>query len=103
MRNSLLSALAAGAFAVLTIAPAFAACNPGTPNCITIAPGGRLAQIKSKLTNPGTLGSGELDCQNTKLCGIDTGNGTSPGVPAMYGSPTTPSIPMPPPGTVRVR
>lgn len=103
MRNSLLSALAAGALAVLTVAPAFAACNPGTPNCIKIGSGSRLAQIKDKLTNPGTLGSGEIDCQNTTLCGIDTGNGTSPGVLAMYGSQTTPSIPIPPPGTVRVR
>ncbi len=103
MRNHLLSALAAGAFAVLAITPAFAACNPGTPHCISIAPGSRLAQLKANLANPGTLGSGDQDCQNTKLCGIDTGDGTSPGILAMTGRPTTPSIPIPPPGGVQVR
>lgn len=49
--------------------PAYALCNPGTPHC-----------VKAKLNNPGTLGSGDIYCKNSSLCGIDTGDGTSPGV-----------------------
>jgi hypothetical protein len=99
MRHNLLRALTAGALALFTVAPAFAACNPGTPNCIRVSPA--LAKVKSQLFDPGTLGSGEQDCQNSKLCGIDTGDGTSPGV--ARGKQTTPSIPIPPPGSIQVR
>jgi hypothetical protein len=101
MRNKLLRALTAGALALFTVTPAFAACNPGTPNCIKVSPA--LAKVKGQLFNPGTLGSGEQDCQNTKLCGIDTGDGTSPGTLARTGKQTTPSIPIPPPGSIQVR
>jgi hypothetical protein len=88
MRNTLRSALTAGAFALCAVAgpillsggPAYAVCNPGTPHCIGVAPGSRLAQLKAKLNNPGTLGSGDIYCKNSSLCGIDTGDGTSPGV-----------------------
>ncbi len=60
--------------------PAFAMCNPGTPHCIGVAPGSRLDKLKKQLANPGTVGGDEIECKNSKLCGIDTGDGTSPGV-----------------------
>jgi len=70
---------ALAAVAVLMTGPAFAVCNPGTPHCIRLDPNSRLAALKNKLKNPGTLGSGDQQCKNSKLCGIDTGDGTSPG------------------------
>ena len=79
MTTMLRTILTAAALAGAVAAPAFAACNPGSPNCIRVAPGSRLAQLKAKLTHPGTLGSGEQQCKNSSLCGIDTGDGTSPG------------------------
>lgn len=79
MKIMLRPLLAANALAMAAAAPAFAVCNPGTPNCIRVAPGSRLAQLKARLTHPGTLGSGEQQCKNASQCGIDTGDGTSPG------------------------
>ena len=99
MTTKLIRALTAGALALFTVVPAFAACNPGTPHCIPVSPG--LAKVKGQLFNPGTLGSGEQDCQNSKLCGIDTGDGTSPG--ALARTQATPSIPVPPPSSIQVR
>lgn len=64
---------------ILVTGPAFALCNPGTPHCIKVGAGSRLATLKKKLSNPGTLGSGDVTCKNSSLCGIDTGDGTSPG------------------------
>jgi hypothetical protein len=64
---------------VLPGSPAMAVCNPGSPHCIKVAPGSTLAKLKAKLSSPGTLGSGEITCVNSSLCGIDTGDGTSPG------------------------
>lgn len=78
MKIMLRPLLAANALAMAAAAPAFAVCNPGTPNCIRVAPGSRLAQLKARLTHPGTLGSGEQQGKNASLCGIDTGDGTSP-------------------------
>src|ERR1700730_9357193 len=99
MRHDLLRALTAAALALFTPAPAFAACNPGTPNCIRVMPA--LATLKSQLFAPGAPGSGEQECHNRNLCGIDAGDGTSPGV--ARGKQTTPSIPIPPPGSIQVR
>ena len=64
--------LLAATLALGTIAaePAFALCNPGSPNCIKVWPGSRLANIKNQLANPGTLGSNEIECQNAKVCGF---------------------------------
>jgi hypothetical protein len=101
MTNKLMRALTAGALVLFTVAPGFAACNPGTPHCIPVSPG--LAKVKGQLFNPGTLGSGEQECQNSKLCGIDTGDGTSPGTLSRTSKPTTPSIPIPPPASIQVR
>jgi hypothetical protein len=101
MTTKLARTLTAATLTFFTVAPAFAACNPGTPHCIPVSAG--LAKVKGQLFNPGTLGSGDVDCQNTKLCGIDTGDGTSPGVLARTGKPVTPSIPIPPPGSIQVR
>jgi hypothetical protein len=55
--------LLAATLALGTIAaePAFALCNPGSPNCIKVWPGSRLANIKNQLANPGTLGSNEIE------------------------------------------
>ena len=64
---------------LLVAGPAFAMCNPGSPHCIKVGAGSRLANLKKKLSNPGTLGSGDITCKNSSLCGIDTGDGTSPG------------------------
>ena len=100
MTTKLIRTLTAAALALSMGTPAFAACNPGTPHCIPVSPG--LAKVKGQLFNPGTLGSGEQDCQNSKLCGIDTGDGTSPGALSRT-SQTTPSIPIPPPGSIQVR
>jgi hypothetical protein len=100
MTTKLIRTLTAAALALCAATPAFAACNPGTPHCITVSP--TLAKVKGKLFNPGTLGSGEQECQNSKLCGIDTGDGTSPGTLSRT-SQTTPSIPIPPPGSIQVR
>ena len=77
--------LTVGAFALCAVVgpilvpsgPAMAVCNPGTPHCIMVSPA--LAKLKAKLNNPGTVGSGEQPCKNSPLCGIDTGDGTSPG------------------------
>ena len=78
---------------IFVTGPAFALCNPGTPHCIKVGAGSRLATLKKKLSNPGTLGSGDVTCKNSSLCGIDTGDGTSPGyLPRHAGQPshTTP-------------
>ena len=100
MTTKLLRTRSAAALALCAATPAFAVCNPGTPNCIPVS--STLAKVKGQLFNPGTLGSGEQDCQNSKLCGIDTGDGTSPGALART-SKTTPSIPVPPPSSIQVR
>jgi hypothetical protein len=53
------------------------ACNPGSPNCIPYDPNSRLGKVKGQLKDQaGKIGGDEQDCQS-KLCGIDTGNGTS--------------------------
>lgn len=105
MNKLLLAAAALGLLALVPTlsTPAYAVCNPGTPNCIKVSPS--LAKIKAQLTNPGTLGSGDIDCQGTKLCGIDTGDGTSPGVLAVRSSPTPSpsSVPVQQVGSVQVR
>ncbi|HJT06607.1 MAG TPA: hypothetical protein VJ747_06765 [Stellaceae bacterium] len=99
MTSKVIRTVAAATIALCAVTPAFAACNPGTPHCIPVSP--TLAKVKGQLFNPGTLGSGEQDCQNSKLCGIDTGDGTSPG--ALARTQTTPSIPIPPPSSIQVR
>jgi len=99
MTSKVIRTVAAATIALCAVTPAFAACNPGTPHCIPVSP--TLAKVKGQLFNPGTLGSGEQDCQNSKLCGIDTGDGTSPG--ALARTQTTPSIPIPPPSNIQVR
>lgn len=72
--------IAAAALAlIITAAPVFAACNPGSPHCIKFDPTGRLAKVKAKIKDPRTLGSGDQDCTNSRLCGIDTGDGSTPG------------------------
>ena len=104
MTKLLLTAAALGilAFAPTLTTPAYALCNPGTPNCIKVSP--ELAKVKAQLTNPGTLGSGDIDCQGTKLCGIDTGDGTSPGVLTRSSPTSSPSsIPVQKAGSVQVR
>jgi hypothetical protein len=58
MRNKLLRALTAGALTLVTVAPAFALCNPGTPNCVTDGgDGSRLAAAKHQVFDPGTFGN----------------------------------------------
>ncbi len=53
MRTKFLRALTAGALTLVTVAPAFALCNPGTPNCVTDGgPGSRLAKAKAQVFNP---------------------------------------------------
>lgn len=91
MSKMVRSALIAAVFALcgavspmlLSSGPAYAVCNPGTPHCVMVAPGSRLAQLKAKLNNPGTVGGGDITCKNSPLCGIDTGDGTSPGALAV--------------------
>ncbi len=64
-RISLLSAVAALS---LTSAPAFALCNPGTPNCIRVD--GALAKAKHQIFDPGEVGGGEwTPCKNGEGCG----------------------------------
>lgn len=48
--------------------PAFANCNPGSPNCQKIYPGSRLYDLKKKMANPGEVG-GDDECQ-----GVDPGH-----------------------------
>lgn len=99
MKTTLRSALTAGALALFTVAPAFALCNPGTPHCVTDGgPGSRLAKAKQQVFNPGNFN----DCdQNTTLCGNDIVS--PPDARSRSKLLTTPTIPIPPPGSIQVR
>jgi hypothetical protein len=69
MRNRFLRAATAGALVFSSVAPTFAACNPGSPNCITDpGPGSRLAKAKHQVFDPGTFNSCD---HNTTLCSDD--------------------------------
>ena len=58
MWNKFLRVVTVGSLALFTVAPAFAACNPGTRNCITDGgPGSRLAKAKHQVFDPGTFGN----------------------------------------------
>ncbi len=82
MRNTFLRVVTVGALALSTVAPTFAACNPGTRNCITDGgPGSRLANAKHQVFDPGTFGNCD---PTTTLCSDDiagssrkTGSGTT--------------------------
>jgi hypothetical protein len=69
MWNTFLRVATMGALALSTAAPAFALCNPGTPNCVTDGgPGSRLAKAKHQVFDPGTFGN----CDPvTTLCSDD--------------------------------
>jgi hypothetical protein len=69
MRHKFLRALTAAALTLFSVAPAFALCNPGSPNCITDGgPGSRLAKAKHQVFDPGTFGNCD---HNTTLCSDD--------------------------------
>jgi hypothetical protein len=58
MWNKFLRVVTVGVLALSTVAPAFAACNPGTRNCITDGgPGSRLAKAKHQVFDPQTFGN----------------------------------------------
>jgi hypothetical protein len=69
MWNRFVRVVTVGALALSTVAPAFAACNPGTPHCVTDGgPGSRLAKAKDQIFTPGTFGN----CDPvTTLCSDD--------------------------------
>ena len=69
MWNKLLRVVTLGALALSTVAPAFAACNPGTPHCIMDGgPGSRLANAKHQVFDPGQFGNCD---PTTTLCSDD--------------------------------
>jgi len=58
MRHEFMRALTAGALTLFSVAPAFALCNPGTPNCVTDGgEGSRLSAAKHQVFDPGTFGN----------------------------------------------
>jgi len=71
MSHKFLRTLTAGALTLFSVAPAFALCNPGTPNCVTDGgPGSRLAKAKHEVFDPGQVGGGEwTPCKNGEGCG----------------------------------
>ena len=60
---------------VLISSSAFAACNPGSPNCFRVDP--VLAKIKAQALSD-FLNPPEYSCQGGGLCGNDSGGNPSP-------------------------